>query len=270
MPPVGETDSDFPEVTEGRESFGEFLRRHREASGKTLDGISRATRIAKRYLQAFEGNQTEYYPEEAFARGFLKVYAREVGLDVDDTIARYEQFKRSLIPTQIKEIKKPAPKLPLAFDGSILKHQRSLIVMIVVGVALALLVSLGLWIFSPDRSPQVEKVVVEETAESGEEAVEDLGTQVPAVQPTQLAAPVRPSILKVTAVKNSKLTIRIDESPAEEMALKAGESRTFNIFREIEIKSLDRTAFQFQYNGKPLDIAGPVIKLFNRHLFSKP
>ncbi len=54
-----------------------------------LREISDATNISVRYLEALEENRFDILPAPVFARGFLRQYARYVGLDPDEVVNSY-------------------------------------------------------------------------------------------------------------------------------------------------------------------------------------
>lgn len=275
-----------------RESFGDFIRRHREASGKTIEGISRTTRIPRRYLEAFESNDQAKLPEDAFARGFLRSFAQEIGLEIEDCLQRYDRFRRSLMPTQIKEVKKPAKYILLGESVEPSSSQRWLKITLMAGAALTALIFVLIWILSPSSSSKVVSDA-QNTAESTESSAEKSAsspaltpdsthteqsvggqtvsgqTAAVAPKPQPLALPATPSVLTIKALRDAKLSIRLDENAVQEILMKQGDAQTLNVFREIEIRTTDKTALQFQYNGQPLEVAGPVLKLFNRNLFDK-
>jgi transcriptional regulator with XRE-family HTH domain len=70
-------------------SFGEDLRREREIRGISLKEIADATKISKRFLEALERNDHKTLPAPVFTRGFVREYARYVGLNVEDMVNRY-------------------------------------------------------------------------------------------------------------------------------------------------------------------------------------
>lgn len=72
-----------------RERFCEYLVSARERSGKTLDEIATKTRIPRRSLERLETGDFESLPGDVFVRGFLRSYARCVGLDEAEAIKRY-------------------------------------------------------------------------------------------------------------------------------------------------------------------------------------
>src|SRR2546426_4293227 len=70
-------------------SFGEELRREREIRGISLKEIADATKISKRFLEAIERNDHRTLPAPVFTRGFIREYARYLGLNADDIVNRY-------------------------------------------------------------------------------------------------------------------------------------------------------------------------------------
>lgn len=70
-------------------SFGEELRREREIRGISLKEIADATKISKRFLDAIERNDHRTLPAPVFTRGFIREYARYLGLNCEDMVNRY-------------------------------------------------------------------------------------------------------------------------------------------------------------------------------------
>jgi cytoskeletal protein RodZ len=69
--------------------IGAELRTARRARHRSIDDISRATKIAPSVLRAIEHDDFDAVPGGLFTRGFLRAYAREVGLDGEDLVRRY-------------------------------------------------------------------------------------------------------------------------------------------------------------------------------------
>jgi len=70
-------------------AFGEKLRKRREERGISLDAISNATKISGRILRALEEEHFEQLPGGIFSKGFVRAYARQVGLNEQETVAEY-------------------------------------------------------------------------------------------------------------------------------------------------------------------------------------
>jgi len=70
-------------------SFGERLRKEREQKGISLEDISLETKIGTRLLRALEEEHFDQLPGGIFNKGFVRAYARHLGLDEEQTIADY-------------------------------------------------------------------------------------------------------------------------------------------------------------------------------------
>jgi len=91
-------------------SFGEELKQAREERGISLRQIADATHIGIRFLQAIESDNYSTLPGGIFNRSFVKNYARYIGLDEEQALARYNQ--------QLEEQGGEPPRVPAArFEG---------------------------------------------------------------------------------------------------------------------------------------------------------
>jgi cytoskeletal protein RodZ len=70
-------------------TLGAWLRQQREARGVSLREIADASKISLRYLEALEQDRFDVLPAPVFAKGFLREYARVVGLDADEAVNLY-------------------------------------------------------------------------------------------------------------------------------------------------------------------------------------
>lgn len=77
------------------ESLGEKLRLAREARGITISEVSAQTRIATRYLEAIEENNYKPLPGGVFNKGFIKAYAKYVGVDETEALNDYARIMSS-------------------------------------------------------------------------------------------------------------------------------------------------------------------------------
>ena len=79
------------EVVTGLPSMGRELRRAREARGDSIQDVADAIKLNPRQVIALEQERFDELPGRAFARGFLRNYARHIGLDVDRMMARFDE-----------------------------------------------------------------------------------------------------------------------------------------------------------------------------------
>jgi cytoskeleton protein RodZ len=69
--------------------FGEKLRRERELRGISLDQIATATKISTRMLKALEDEKFDLLPGGIFNKGFIRSYAKFLGIDEEQAVADY-------------------------------------------------------------------------------------------------------------------------------------------------------------------------------------
>src|SRR5258708_3596519 len=89
-------------------SFGEKLRKEREQRKITLDDISSSTKISTRMLRAIEDEHFDQLPGGVFNKGFVRAYARHIGLDEEQAITDYldatNQNPSGATPASVPEI----------------------------------------------------------------------------------------------------------------------------------------------------------------------
>jgi len=67
--------------------FGALLREEREKRGLSLEDIARQTRIGLTSLQGIEEGREDLLPHAVYAKGFIKVYAKFLGLDLGEALS---------------------------------------------------------------------------------------------------------------------------------------------------------------------------------------
>ena len=82
------------------ESVGEFFRQVRETKGLTIDEVASKTRIRTDFVKALEDGNFAKLPDQVFARGFVRSYARSLGLDEEDAVHRFIQSAGSFYEKQ--------------------------------------------------------------------------------------------------------------------------------------------------------------------------
>ena len=71
-------------------SIGQILKRERELKQMSLEELAQTTRIPLRMLRYLESNRFDELPGDVFARGFVRSYARAVGLDAKRLLSVYD------------------------------------------------------------------------------------------------------------------------------------------------------------------------------------
>lgn len=93
-----------------QETLGQYLRKERESRQIPLPELSRTTRISFPFLKALEEDNLDFFSQHEFIPGFLKLYARHLGLDAQEVLLRYE------FQSEVHRQKKAFQQLPLFLD----------------------------------------------------------------------------------------------------------------------------------------------------------
>ena len=101
--------------------IGPALRQARLSRGKSIEEVSRETRIRPEYLQALERERFEILIGDVYVRGFLRSYSTYLGMDADSVLTVYNRNFGPPRPTLPEPAPAPArshrgvhPHLPLA------------------------------------------------------------------------------------------------------------------------------------------------------------
>ncbi len=78
-----------PSVDDGAD-IGSALRAAREFRGLSLQDVADATRIRQSYIEALEALRLDELPSRPFTIGYVKSYAKVLGLDGDAAVARFK------------------------------------------------------------------------------------------------------------------------------------------------------------------------------------
>ena len=207
------------------ESFGSYLKSAREAKKISLPAISRATKIRRAILEDIERDRGSFLLPEVVIKNFIEAYARCVGLNPKEALARYAQWRKASRAAPVAEAPvMEEPKVPRRY--------------IVVGAsALALIILVAILVFS-GHSPQE-------------------GTQ--QTTPTKGAASQKKAIPSPESVRtaDARPAATRQVSPTDVRGKASGEKVSFPAGREhtLIIKASERTWIQVQEGSSaPMDV----------------
>lgn len=81
-------------MAENLKRIAELLKKARDEKGKTLEDISRETKIKVEYLEAIEKGDISPFPAPIYIRGYIKAYANTLGLNHKPFIELLNDFYR--------------------------------------------------------------------------------------------------------------------------------------------------------------------------------
>ncbi|MBI1740496.1 MAG: DUF4115 domain-containing protein [Candidatus Koribacter versatilis] len=269
-------------------SFGEKLKLEREKRAITLEQISLSTKIGTRMLQALEEEKFNQLPGGIFNKGFVRAYARHLGLDEDQAVADYLEASGEGLPAKTApgmefeagpvETREPSPSRPLPWG---------------LFAALLLLVALALSLWSRrQHRPEVQPTPSSPAPTTSQKPVEDrraasaagpqsaLPVTAGATTPAHTSAPVKaegspvptsaaaavtlasaaPSpgefVVAILAREDSWLSITADGKSIVAETLVAGNQRAIHGRKEVVVHAGNTGGLDFVFNGKKLGPQG--------------
>lgn len=176
-------------------SPGAVLRSAREARGLSIDEVAHALKLAKRQIEAIEADAFDQLRGLTFARGFVRNYARYLGIDPEPLLG-------AIVPTsdprqvELAPVSNARGEMPTAGSslGSLLPAGITLVVLITIAFA-------G-WHFgwfrvplpdiSAERVDRTESASLPARDEKRDEAIASSPAPAPDAVPTQVAPPGSP------------------------------------------------------------------------------
>lgn len=255
-------------------TFGEELRREREIRGISLKEIADATKVSKRFLDAIEKNDHRSLPAPVFTRGFVREYARYLGLNSDEIVNRYNyaaagddrieksvHLERLARPETVRvgnaqEASRPRPRqdIPPAYrriDGR-------LVVLVIVAAALG---AVTYWAVTHKREARRDEVAV--TPAAAPPPATATAPRPPVVAPATAAAAAMPAgaaadlHLSIDARENSWITLSVDGKQVFSDELKEGEHRSYDAKQEFRFGTIGNAAgIDLTLNGVPIASSG--------------
>jgi cytoskeleton protein RodZ len=179
-------------------SVGDHLRGLRERRGLSLDEISRATRVASRYLEALEADRFAALPAPVFTRGFILAYCQALGESADEALELYDG-REGVATAAPRRVAPAAARAPVVETEP---RSRSAVL-----VSFVLLVILGMALFAVALMTQPAR---EQRVDSGPQPIAEAPAPTPtspsataAADPAPPSAPTNTPSTKTPAVATS-------------------------------------------------------------------
>jgi hypothetical protein len=80
-------------------NIGSELKAARQSRKITLETVSQRTKIPVKYLEALEENHFDVFPSHTYAKGFIRAYAKVVGMD---PMVLTRQFNAEIQPVEVR------------------------------------------------------------------------------------------------------------------------------------------------------------------------
>ncbi len=211
MDETNEDATETPQIS----AVGAFLKETREKAGKSIEDIATDTRIPLRHLKAIEASDYSGLPGKTYAMGFVRAFARSLGLDEVQMVARLreELGTDDYRPAQTYEAYEPVD--PARVPPRKLAWTAGLIALLLVG-------AWGVWrsgVFTSSNDVTVADTELTPEADTGATVGAATGT-------ATAAAPAIDANAEVVIAAKDTVWFRIDDATGKrvhEAELKTGE-----------------------------------------------
>ncbi|MGA7381785.1 MAG: RodZ domain-containing protein [Terriglobales bacterium] len=250
-------------------SFGVRLKQEREQRGITLEEISSSTKIGTRMLLALEQDHFDQLPGGIFNKGFVRAYARVLGIDEDQAIADYLVASGNLPSEKEKDNKSEGVSDASSFElqGEAERNQSNLPWGTFAILLLLAALGFAVWGFysrearkytRKTTSPIPSSTTISPPASPNLVPTTPVPATVPAIsQPAPLAAVPRPLTLHLLLHADSWLSVTADgREILQGSSFGALTEKTVHATREIVVKAGNVGAIDFEFNGKKLPPQG--------------
>lgn len=209
-------------------ALGEEFRRAREARGQSISDVAERLHIRSVYLAALENEDWAAIGAPVYIRGFMRTYARHLGLDPEVAVARFGEA-----PVQARVA---APAAPASGEGRRSRPSLGALAAIAVALALVGFVAYQYFLIRADRPAQTP--LAQTSAQAGAvpgpavSAGAAAASRAPAGESTPVAGPARgaeagPPKLAVRLTETSWLRVVIDGKVALEGTFPPGTAKSF-------------------------------------------
>lgn len=232
-------------------SFGGWLRRQREMREISLRDIADRTKISLRYLEAMEEDRFDLLPAPIFAKGFLREYARYVGLSPDEVVNHYLAVQQQQSPEE-DGVKKDQTLVNRPYRQ--VKPVRSWTYGLFLALAVLVLIAL-IWALVWYNDRRREQPAADATPPPIAAPAQSVTAQ-PVPAPTLPERPSAPLEVTIDFTANCWVEVRVDDKPLLSEERVQGESLPIAAQRSVDIRLGDAGAAEIQVNGQAFALNG--------------
>jgi transcriptional regulator with XRE-family HTH domain len=269
MPPI--VPEPEPQTHSELASFGEELRREREIRAISLKEIADATKISKRFLDAIERNDHKTLPAPVFTRGFVREYARYLGLNAEEMVNRYnyaaagdDRIEKSAHLDRLTPKPSDTPVVPpkRGIPSPLARVDRNIYLFILVTIALAAVIW---WAVARKREARNEEARV----------VAPVVTVRPKHPPRPVenaTATAQDAVLHLTIDMNDNSWIQLEADGVSVFndEMKRGDHRVFDAKNQFRFKTIGNAAGpKLSLNGVQIPPLGREGKVLHDRVFDR-
>jgi cytoskeleton protein RodZ len=234
-------------------ALGEEFRSAREARSLSLSDVAERLHIRSVYLAAIEDEDWNAIGAPVYVRGFMRTYARFLGLDAESAVAR---FSASLPAAPVATAARPAPANANEKRGGD-PAGPSLAAILSIVAAVVVVAFVG-YEFYQYRAGAPAAVPVADSSAAPAVAAGDAETPAPAVPPAAPSARSTPAAkrgLSLRVTETSWLRVTVDGTVVLEGTLPPGSAKSFT-GKTADVRVGNAGGVRIAVNGRPLGRLG--------------
>jgi cytoskeleton protein RodZ len=247
---------------------GILLRQRREERGLTIDDLARTTKIGKATLRALEESDLSHLPAPIYTRGFVKAYAKEVGLDPDRVADEYVRALQPLSPNPVGPSNEHALPSRTEHERAVPQHRdddgdRGFTEQQLGGfgwiVTAAAAIGFVLYLASVNRSTERTRTAHPEASDAAHASATQTGAAASSQSPDAANATLIHAPLRIELVTQAEcwISARVDGEAVFTRLLLPGERHTLDISDEAVLRVGEPGALTLSINGRSGRPVGP-------------
>jgi len=236
-------------------AWGEKLRTAREEQGLSIEAVEKQTEIRSIYLEALENEDYSLLPPRVYAQGFVKNYARFLGLNSEKLV---EEFGEMAYPQDNTNT-----------EVEVVPHQlktktRKISIKNVLAASIFLVAALFLGRFlveyiaevNSDKNVSLNNQQIDEPGDNNSDQLPNSTPDEPETTPNNDTSDVDNQGVVITAQEDCWLYVSMDGNRIFQGILQAGETKDFTGQGLLYVKAGNAGGIEVTYEGKKIGRLG--------------
>jgi len=256
---------------------GYTLRQERERQNLSISDIEQGTSIRALYIEAIENGEYDKLPGKVYTKGFIKNYAKFLGLDVDSVgkefAADMHELESTPEPPPETEQAAPVVEKPVEVNpkpakpekkplGHSIQQERSPlpVKLIAAAVVLFAIVAGSAWAFLSGGSEGGDIAKVDKPAPQEQTVAPEPAPAEPPVPVAQANPAPKPDVVAVQARFNDRCwaLVTVDGAVVQEGVIEGGQTISWEGKDNITFRLGNAGAVEFFQDGKSVGVLGGV------------
>ena len=243
--------------------FGNSFKSARESQGLKLEEIAQETRISARFLRAIEEEKFRDLPGGLFNRGFIRTYAKRLGIDAEQSVSEYKALVKEANADESETLTKVS-----------LENSEGHVLPIAIGTLVVLVVLFYVFASDPGVPTEAAAPRLEESEVSARREPAPIPQPAPETLerinlPARIATPVPPTAQTELTDNATGFDVRIDvhndtwvsvqsdgEAVVEGVILGAGTTRRYSANEALELTIGNAAGLTLSINGREVPTLG--------------